>query len=99
VAVLAVPVVLNPRALPPVAVLPSPVVLLERALTPVAVFRSVHIDGQVWAVAGSANARLSIRAHRIVSHTRIDVMRASFPLPGGLGTGARRCRVTESPIV
>jgi hypothetical protein len=93
VAVLPLPVVLESRALAPTAVLMSPVVLLKRAPAPRAVFSDVHIGTQVWAVAGSANARLSIRAHRIVSHTRIDLMEVSLSLPGGSATARAGCRV------
>src|SRR5262245_24912297 len=74
-AVLKLPVLVR-RAWTPRAVLLEPVVLLLRASVPRAVLSTEHFDGQrVWAAAGSATARL--RAHRSVSDTRIDVMRAS----------------------
>jgi hypothetical protein len=59
------------------------------------VLKPEHLaHGVSWAVAGSANARL--RAHRIVSHTRIDVIRASLSL---LGSRHGRSPMPESGIV
>src|SRR5262249_43315870 len=72
-AVFSLPVVLLSRASAPTAVLKLPVVLLLRACFPTAVL-SLPLLG--WAVTGGAKAR--VRAHRIVSDTRIDVMRVSF---------------------